>query len=194
MARKAAVKRKTKETEISLGLNLDGSGKASVSTGLKFFDHMLETLARHALFDLSVKAAGDIDVDEHHLVEDVAICLGKAVADALGDKRGMRRFGDAIVPMDDALARVGLDLSGRAYLVYSVDFKRAKIGDVREENFEHFFDSFAKNAGANLNICAEGKNDHHKIEAVFKAVAKSLREAVERDPRVGIASTKEKLE
>jgi len=194
MARKAFVERRTRETRIEMRLSLDGRGSASVSTGLKFFDHMLETLARHALFDLRLKATGDIEVDEHHLVEDVGICLGKAIAQALGDKKGIRRFGDAAVPMDDALASVALDMSGRAYLVYAVEFKRAKIGDVREENFEHFFDSLAKSAGMNLNVKAEGKNDHHKIEAVFKALAKSLREAVGKDARVAIASTKGKLE
>ncbi|MBI5159009.1 imidazoleglycerol-phosphate dehydratase HisB [Candidatus Micrarchaeota archaeon] len=179
MIRKVKVERKTRETDISVELNLDGGGSvSSARTGLRFFDHMLESFGKHSKFDLRVQGKGDLEVDEHHLVEDVGICLGEAIAKALGGKKGVRRFGFALVPMDDALARVAVDLSGRSYLVYEVKLRGRKVGDVSGENFEHFFESFAKAAGVNVNAWVDGKNDHHKVEALFKALAVALRDAV----------------
>ena len=178
--RKAAHRRSTNETDISVVLNLDGSGESKVSTSIPFFDHMLEQLARHASIDLSIEANGDLHIDEHHTIEDVAITLGEAFTLALGDKRGIDRFGFTL-PMDDCLASVAVDLGGRNWIVWEAEFKREKIGDMPTEMFFHFFKSFSDKALCNLNIKAEGTNEHHKIEAIFKALARALRQAVRRD-------------
>jgi imidazoleglycerol-phosphate dehydratase / histidinol-phosphatase len=172
--------RKTKETDIRVELNLDGSGTAQIKTGLSFLDHMLEQIARHGNVDLSVSAKGDLHIDEHHTVEDVAITLGEAFAEALGDKRGIERYGFCL-PMDDCLAQVAVDFGGRSWLVWDAEFKREKIGDVPTELFMHFFKSFSDAAKCNLNIKAEGQNEHHKIEAIFKAFAKAIKMAVKKE-------------
>jgi len=187
--RKAGVIRKTLETEISLSLNIDGDGTFKIDTGLGFFDHMLSQTARHGCLDLAIKAQGDLNVDEHHTVEDVALALGKAISDALGDKRGIERYGYCL-PMDDSLAQLSLDFSGRSWLVWDVDFKREKIGDMPTELFMHFFKSFCDAAGCNLNIKAEGINEHHKAEAVFKAFGKAIKSAVRRDGSKQLPTTK----
>jgi histidinol dehydrogenase len=178
--RRATIHRRTSETDIRVTLDLDGQGRADLHTGLGFFDHMLEQLARHGGFDLTVYAHGDLHIDEHHTIEDTAITLGQALAQALGDKRGIERYG-FLLPMDDALAQVALDLSGRSWLVWDVPFARERLGDVPTELFHHFFKSLTDVARFNLNVKAEGDNDHHKIEAVFKGVARALRMAVRRD-------------
>jgi imidazoleglycerol-phosphate dehydratase len=192
MARRAEVLRKTKETDVRVDLNLDGTGVSSISTGVPFLNHMLELFARHGLFDLEVECKGDIEVDDHHSVEDVSICLGKAVADSIGDKRGIARFGSAYVPMDEALARAVIDLSGRSFLVYQVKNSRQKIGTFSTELAEHFWHSFAEHCRCNLHIeVFYGRNQHHIIEAVFKSTARALSQAVRVDPRVeGVLSTK----
>ncbi len=172
--------RKTKETSISVELNLDGNGEASISTGLGFFDHMLEQLAKHGNLDLSVSAKGDLRIDEHHTIEDTAITLGEAFSMALGDKRGIGRYGFCL-PMDDCLAQVAIDFGGRSWLEWEAEFKREKIGEMPTEMFKHFFKSFSDAAKCNLNIKAEGTNEHHKIEAIFKAFAKTVRMAVARN-------------
>ena len=177
----AEVHRKTKETDIFIHLNLDGSGRADNQTGLGFFDHMLDQLARHSGCDLTVKAVGDLHIDEHHTIEDTALALGEAFAKALADKRGMERYGFTL-PMDDCLAQVALDFGGRPWLVWKADFRREKIGEMPTELFFHFFKSFSDAARCNLNIQAEGENEHHKIEAIFKAFAKTVKMAVKRDP------------
>lgn len=179
--RMATVHRKTNETDIRIQLNLDGSGQADLHSGLGFFDHMLEQLARHGGLDLSVIVRGDLHIDEHHTVEDTALALGTALGEALGDKRGIERYG-FLLPMDEALAQVALDFSGRPWLVWDVPFKRERVGDVPTEMWHHFFKSFCDNAKANLNVKAEGDNDHHIIESVFKAFAKAVKMAVRRDP------------
>ncbi len=179
-SRVGRVHRQTKETDVHVALTLDGHGRADVHTGLGFFDHMLEQIARHGGFDLTVHVAGDLHVDEHHTVEDTALALGAALLDALGDKRGIERYG-FLLPMDDALAQVALDLSGRSWLVWDVPLKRERLGDVPAEMFFHFFKSFSDAAKCNLNVKAEGENAHHVIEAVFKAFARALRQAVRRD-------------
>ncbi len=179
-ARTASIQRKTKETDIQIELNLDGTGQAKNETGLGFFDHMLDQLARHSGCDLSVKVAGDLHIDEHHTIEDTALALGSAYRQALGDKMGIERYGFSL-PMDDCLAQVALDFGGRPWLMWEADFKREKIGDMPTEMFYHFFKSFSDTALANLNIKAEGTNEHHKIEAIFKAFAKSVKIAVKRD-------------
>jgi imidazoleglycerol-phosphate dehydratase len=186
------VRRQTKETDIRLVLNLDGLGKSRITTGLPFLDHMLELFAKHGLFDLEVECKGDLEVDDHHSVEDVAISLGQALAQGLGDKQGIKRYGDALVPMDEALCRAVIDLSGRFYLVYEVSTKRQKIGNFSVELAEHFWRSFAETAKLNLHIdCLRGRNTHHMLEASFKATARALRQAVERDERIeGVLSTK----
>jgi imidazoleglycerol-phosphate dehydratase len=190
--RSAEIVRKTAETDIRLSLNLDGSGVAEISTGVGFLDHMLTHIARHGLIDLTVQAKGDLHVDFHHTVEDVGIALGTAIAKALGDKAGIRRFGWASVPMDEALANVAIDLSGRAFLVFNAKFKAGKVGEIDTELFEEFFRAFAANAKMNLHINAPyGGNNHHVAEAIFKCVAKALAEAVRIDPRErGVPSTK----
>jgi imidazoleglycerol-phosphate dehydratase/histidinol-phosphatase len=178
--RAAKVKRTTKETDIDIDVNLDGNGKSSIQTGLGFFDHMLDQLARHGNIDLSVTVKGDLHIDEHHTIEDTALALGEAFLKALGDKRGIERYGFCL-PMDDCLAQVAIDFGGRPWLVWDADFKREKIGEMPTEMFYHFFKSFSDTAKANLNIKAEGTNEHHKIEAIFKAFAKSIKVAVRKE-------------
>lgn len=173
--------RKTNETNISIELNLDGSGKADIHTGLNFFDHMLDQLARHGNIDLKIEAKGDLHIDEHHTIEDTGIALGEAFAKALGNKRGIERYGFAL-PMDDAEAKVLIDFGGRNWIVWNADFTREKIGDMPTEMFFHFFKSFSDAAKCNLNIQCRGDNEHHKIEAIFKAFAKAIKMAVKRDP------------
>lgn len=173
--------RNTNETQISIDLNMDGTGKANIHTGLGFFDHMLDQIARHGKIDLSITANGDLHIDEHHTIEDTGIALGEAFAKALSDKRGMERYGFAL-PMDEADAKVLIDFGGRNWLVWNADFKREKIGEMPTEMFFHFFKSFSDGARCNLNIECKGDNEHHKIEAIFKAFAKAIRMAVKRDP------------
>jgi len=173
-------RRKTNETDIYIKLNLDGRGKAEVDTGLPFFDHMLDQLARHGKMDLTVRAKGDLHIDEHHTIEDTGIALGEVFAKTLGDKRGIERYAFTL-PMDDCLAQVAIDFGGRSWIVWEAEFKREKIGDMPTEMFFHFFKSFSDAARCNLNIKAEGENEHHKIEAIFKAFAKAIRKAVRRD-------------
>jgi imidazoleglycerol-phosphate dehydratase/histidinol-phosphatase len=179
-ARISAHVRKTNETNISIQLNLDGTGKSDIKTGLHFFDHMLHQVARHSGVDLQLLCEGDLHIDEHHTMEDTAIALGEAFAKALGEKRGIERYG-FLLPMDDCLAQAAIDFGGRPWLVWKVKFKRNRIGDVPTEMFEHFFKSFTDAAKCNLNIKAKGENEHHKIESVFKAFAKAIKMAVKRD-------------
>lgn len=179
-SRTVSIARKTNETDISIKLNLDGTGKSTINTGLAFFDHMLDQLSRHGNFDLDINVKGDLHVDEHHTIEDTAIALGNAFADALGDKLGIERYGFCL-PMDDCLAQVAIDFGGRNWLVWDASFKREKIGEMPTEMFFHFFKSFSDGAKANLNIKSEGVNEHHKIEAIFKAFAKAIKSAVRRD-------------
>jgi imidazoleglycerol-phosphate dehydratase/histidinol-phosphatase len=186
--RVAAYSRKTAETDIEVRLNLDGTGRSDIKTGLAFFDHMLDQLARHGQMDIFLRTRGDLQVDEHHTIEDTAIAIGAAVHQALGDKIGIERYGFCL-PMDDCLAQVALDFGGRNWLVWEADFKREKIGDMPTEMFMHFFKSFSDSARANLNIRAEGQNEHHKIEAIFKAFAKAIKMAVRRDPEKRILPT-----
>ena len=186
-------KRTTHETDIALTLNLDGSGKSNIDTGIAFFDHMLDQIARHGNMDLDLKVKGDLAVDEHHTIEDTAIVLGKAFAAALGDKLGIERYGFCL-PMDDCLAQVVIDFGGRNWLVWETEFKREMIGQMPTEMFMHFFKSFTDGAKTNLNIKAEGTNEHHKIEAIFKAFAKAIKVAVKRDPeKMILPSTKGSL-
>ncbi len=173
-------RRTTKETDIYIKINLDGKGEAKVSTGLHFFDHMLDQIARHGNIDLEIEAKGDLHIDEHHTIEDIGIALGEVFATALGDKRGIERYGFAL-PMDDCLAQVAIDFGGRNWIVWDAEFKREKIGEMPTEMFYHFFKSFSDAAKCNLNIKAEGQNEHHKIEAIFKAFAKAIKMAVKRD-------------
>lgn len=189
-SRKATVRRKTAETDIEIILNLDGTGRSAIHTGLSFFDHMLDQLARHGQMDLNIQAKGDLEIDEHHTIEDTAIALGSAVQEALGGKLGIERYGFCL-PMDDCLAQVSIDFGGRNWLVWEAEFKREKIGDMPTEMFMHFFKSFTDSARANLNVKAEGQNEHHKIEAIFKAFAKAIKMAARRDPqRMILPSTK----
>ncbi|MCX7402721.1 MAG: imidazoleglycerol-phosphate dehydratase HisB [Planctomycetia bacterium] len=192
MPRTASVERKTVETKIAISVNLDGTGTADIATGIGFFDHMLTLLAGHSLIDLAVRCDGDIHVDGHHTVEDVGRALGLAVSQALGDRRGIRRYGHAVIPMDEALATVAIDLSGRAAIVFAVDFPVPTIGTFDSQLVEVFWESFAATAGANFHaIIHHGRNGHHIAEAIFKAAARALRVAVEKDPRQsGIPSTK----
>ncbi|MBR5957098.1 MAG: bifunctional histidinol-phosphatase/imidazoleglycerol-phosphate dehydratase HisB [Salinivirgaceae bacterium] len=178
--RVATVQRTTKETDIYVRINLDGTGKCNISTGLGFFDHMLEQIGKHSGSDLDIRVKGDLNVDEHHTIEDTAIALGEAILKALGDKRGIERYGFCL-PMDDCLCSVALDFGGRPWLVYDAKFTREKIGDMPTEMFLHFFKSLSDAARMNLNIKAEGENEHHKIEGIFKALAKSIKMAVKRD-------------
>src|SRR5437764_12315013 len=191
-ARAAEVRRRTKETDVRVRLVLDGGGASQVSTGVAFLDHMLELFARHGLFDLEVECSGDLHIDDHHSVEDVAITLGQAFAESLGDKSGVARYGSALVPMDEALCRAVVDLSGRFYLVYEVETRRHMIGNFSVELAEHFWRSFAEKLRCNLHIdLLRGRNTHHILEASFKATARALREAVARDRRIdGVMSTK----
>jgi len=177
MNRKKILQRKTNETNIQISFNLDGKGQSQINTGIEFFDHMLESFAKHGLFDLEITAKGDTSVDDHHTVEDVGIILGKAFKESLGDKRGIKRMAHSIVPMDDALATVAIDIGGRSYTVLNLMFKKAKVGDLSTENVEHFFESFASTGKININAKVEGENDHHKIEALFKAFATALKDA-----------------
>ncbi len=178
--RVAEISRKTKETEIEVSINLDGTGKAEISTGLKFFDHMLDQVARHSYCDLRIQVKGDLEVDEHHTIEDTAISLGQAFLQALGDKMGISRYG-FMLPMDDSLAQAAIDFSGRPWLIWNVEFTRDRVGDVPTEMLQHFFKSFSDEARCNLNISAQGENTHHIAEAVFKAFARAVRGAVKRD-------------
>jgi imidazoleglycerol-phosphate dehydratase len=191
-ARTAQIRRETGETKITLGLNLDGSGRAQLATGVGFFDHMLNLLARHSLIDLDVEAQGDLHVDAHHTVEDVGICFGKALIQALGDKAGIRRYGSATLPMDETLVTTALDLSGRAFCVWNVEIPVEMLGTFNTQLAEEFWRAVAGAGLMNLHVlCHYGRNSHHIIEAVFKATARALRQAVEIDPRgVGVPSTK----
>jgi len=193
--RTATVDRKTKETDVRVELNLDGSGQSSVFIGLPFLEHMLDLFAKHGLFDLQITCQGDLEIDDHHSVEDIAITLGQALVQALGDKAGINRYGEALVPMDEALCRSVIDLSGRFYLVYEVAVRRQMIGNFSVELAEHFWRSFAETAKFNLHIdCLRGRNSHHILEGTFKATARALRAAVERNSRiVGVPSTKGSL-
>jgi imidazoleglycerol-phosphate dehydratase len=193
--RTANVHRKTKETDIRVELNLDGSGQSSISIGLPFLEHMLDLFAKHGLFDLKISCNGDLQIDDHHSVEDIAITLGQALVQALGDKAGINRYGEALVPMDEALCRSVIDLSGRFYLVYEVSVRRQMIGNFSVELAEHFWRSFAETAKFNLHIdCLRGRNSHHILEGTFKATARALRLAVELNSRiVGVPSTKGSL-
>lgn len=188
--RVAEVQRKTNETDIYISLNLDGSGKSEIDTGISFFDHMLDQLARHGQMDVIINVKGDLEVDEHHTIEDTAIALGEVFSKALGKKLGIERYGFSL-PMDDCLAQVSIDFGGRNWLVWEADFKREMIGKMPTEMFYHFFKSFTDGAKANLNVKVEGKNEHHKIEAIFKAFAKAIKAAVKRDPeKMILPSTK----
>jgi len=192
MARTASIDRKTAETHVRLTLNLDGSGQADVATGVGFLDHMLTLLAKHAVVDLTVLAEGDLQVDQHHTTEDVGICLGQALKQALGDKAGIRRYGHFTLPMEETLATVAIDLSGRFAIVFCADFPSNKIGDFDSELVEDFWQAFSANALCNLHVLVHyGRNSHHISEAIFKATARALRMAVETDPRTpGVPSTK----
>ncbi len=193
--RTAQIRRQTKETDIRVSLSLDGKGTAKIATDIPFLDHMLELFARHGLFDLEVSCRGDLRIDDHHSVEDVAICLGQAFFEAVGSKSGIARYGASLVPMDEALCRAVVDLSGRFYLIYEVKTRRSRIGNFSVELAEHFWRSFAESLRCNLHIdLLRGRNTHHILEASFKAVARALRQAVERDVRIeGVLSTKGSL-
>lgn len=189
-SRIVAHERNTNETKISINIDLDGTGKADIHTGLNFFDHMLDQIARHGSIDLKIKTDGDLHIDEHHTIEDTGIALGEAFAKAIGNKLGLERYGFCL-PMDDCLAQVAIDFGGRAWIVWDADFKREKVGDMPTEMFYHFFKSFSDAAKCNLNIKAEGDNEHHKIEAIFKAFAKAIKMAIKRDPdKLVLPSTK----
>src|SRR5688500_9445536 len=192
MPRTAKIDRATRETQIKLELNLDGSGGGSWKTGVGFLDHMLELFTRHGAFDLTVEAKGDLQVDQHHTVEDVGICLGQAVKQAIGDKKGIRRYGHFTLPMEETLATTAIDLSGRYYLIFNADFSSPKIGEFDSELVEDFWQAFAANALCNLHVLVHyGRNSHHVSEAIFKAAARALRMAIEQDQRLtGIPSTK----
>jgi len=190
--RRTEIHRKTRETDIRLSLDIDGTGTARIETGIPFFDHMLESFARHGRFDLGVEAAGDLAVDAHHTIEDTGIALGKALAAAVGEGKGITRFADAAVPMDEALARVALDLGGRGYLVFEGGFSPAGPGGIPGDLIEHFFYSLCTNAGLTAHISLTGRSDHHVCEAAFKAFGRALRAAVAIDPAMGgeVPSTK----
>ncbi|PRY15568.1 imidazoleglycerol-phosphate dehydratase [Pontibacter ummariensis] len=189
--RSATVRRSTSETDILVELNLDGTGKMDIKTGLGFFDHMLEQVAKHGKLDLKIQVKGDLHIDEHHTIEDTGLALGEAFLQALGDKRGISRYGFFLLPMDETLAQVAIDFSGRPWAVWEGEFKREKVGDMPTEMFFHFFKSFSDTSKSNLNVKVEGQNEHHKIEAIFKAFARAIRMAVERDLQdTSIPSTK----
>lgn len=191
--RKASISRQTAETAIKVEINLDGTGNYDCKTGVGFFDHMLDQLSRHSLIDITVTAKGDLHIDDHHTVEDTGIALGQALAQALGDKKGIRRYGSCLLPMDEALVRTALDLSGRPFLVWSLDLPSSKIGTFDTELVREFFTAFSTHGGITLNVeKLSGFNSHHIVEAAFKSVARALREAVETDPRKAdaIPSTK----
>ena len=190
-ARRVTVSRRTRETEVHVSLDLDGDGTTSVETGVGFYDHLLGSLGHHGLFDLEVRAAGDLDVDEHHTVEDVALVLGAAFAEALGDRTGIVRFGDATVPMDESVATAVVDVGGRPYAVVELPFRGERVGGLPLQLIEHAIEAFARTAGATIHVRASGRNDHHLAEAAFKALGRALRAACETDPRRrGVASTK----
>lgn len=194
--REAQVGRTTNETDIRAGVKLDGTGACSISTGLGFLDHMLEQLGRHSLIDLELTAKGDLHVDGHHTVEDCGIVLGQAIAQALGERKGIQRYGHALIPMDEALSRVALDLSNRPYLVWKVEFTRDKLGGIDTELFREWFQAFAQHAGATLHVeSLYGENNHHIVESCYKALARALRQAIEVDPRKAdaVPSTKGRL-
>lgn len=195
MSRTATIERITRETRIRLSIDLDGSGTGKICTSVPFLDHMLDLFTRHGLFDLEIEAHGDIDIDFHHTVEDIGIVLGQAIKEALGDKQGIRRYGQATVPMDETLASVALDLSGRPYLVYNVNLPKVKIGEFDVELGREFFQALVNNLGANLHLnVMYGDNIHHLLEACFKGVARALDTATQLDPRIdGVMSTKGKL-
>ncbi|MDE2303855.1 MAG: imidazoleglycerol-phosphate dehydratase HisB [Sphingomonadales bacterium] len=191
--RKARIARKTHETDIEVAVDLDGSGQFDVATGIGFLDHMIEQFSRHSLIDITCRITGDLHVDQHHTTEDSAIAIGQAIAEALGDKAGIGRYGMAYSPMDEVLARVALDISGRPYLVWKAGFTQPRLGEMDTELFEHWFHSIAQAAGITLHIeCLYGSNNHHIIEGIFKGFARAMRSAVERDPRKGgaVPSTK----
>lgn len=187
--REAKVTRKTNETDIEIKINLDGTGNTDINTGIPFFDHMLNSFSKHSALDLMVKARGDLTVDDHHTIEDVGIALGSAIAKALGEKKGIERFADARVPMDEALATVAIDISGRSFLVFNAKFTNPNIGGFNSQNTRHFFESVAGNAGLNIHMDVIGENDHHKAEALFKAFGIALKKAV-RITGTGVPSTK----
>jgi imidazoleglycerol-phosphate dehydratase len=192
--RRAERVRETRETKIAVTVDLDGSGQASIATGVGFYDHLLTSLAHHSLIDIQIKAVGDLEIDDHHTVEDVALALGGAISDALGDRSGITRFGAARVPMDESLAGCALDLSGRPYAVIDLPFRGDRMGELSTQMVEHALTSFAQASGTTLHLEARGRNDHHLAEAAFKALARALRMAVAPDPRrSGIASTKGSL-
>lgn len=190
--RESKVSRKTNETDIEVKIDLDGSGISDIDTGIAFFDHMLNSFSKHGSFDLTIKALGDLTVDDHHTVEDVGITLGKVIEKALGEKKGIERFADARVPMDEAIAMVAVDISGRSYLAFNAAFSNPDIGGFNSQNVRHFFDSLIKNAGINAHLEVTGENDHHKAEALFKAFGIALKKAV-KITGSGIPSTKGKL-
>ncbi len=182
--RQAKIERNTRETQISVAVGLDGTGKYDVSTGIGFLDHMLEQLSRHSLIDLSVRAKGDLHIDFHHTTEDTGIAIGQAVAEALGERTGIARYGSALIPMDETLTRVALDCSNRPWLVWNVEFTRPKLGDFDTELFREWFQAFAQNAGLTLHVeCHYGTNNHHIVESCYKGLARALRQAIEIDPR-----------
>ncbi len=189
MKRKSRMKRKTSETDIEIKFNIDGEGNSKLNTGINFLNHMLDSFARHGFFDLEIVAQGDTGVDDHHTVEDVGILMGKAFKKAIGNKKGIKRMSHALIPMDDALATVAIDIGGRSYYVLDMYFTKQKVGDLSTENVKHFFESFANSAKININAKVTGKNDHHQIEALFKAFSKALKDAsrIEHD---SILSTK----
>lgn len=187
--REAKVSRKTNETEIEIKINLDGSGNTDINTGIAFFDHMLNSFSKHGSFDLTIKARGDITVDDHHTVEDVGITLGSAIKKALGEKLGIERFADARIPMDEALATAAIDISGRSFLVFNAAFTNPKMGGFNSQNTRHFFESLTNNAGINVHMDVTGENDHHKAEALFKAFGIALKRAV-KITGTGVPSTK----
>jgi imidazoleglycerol-phosphate dehydratase len=189
--RRATVARSTRETDVTVTVDLDGTGSADVSTGVGFYDHLLGSLAHHGLLDLTIRARGDLEVDDHHTVEDVALVLGAAVAEALGDRAGIERFGDATVPMDEAVATAILDVGGRSYAVIDLPFRGERAGELTLQLIEHALEAFARTAGATLHVRGTGRNDHHLAEAAFKALGRALRAATAPDPRRrGVASTK----
>ncbi len=190
-ARRVTVARTTRETDITVTLGLDGAGHTAIDTGIGFYDHLLGSLAHHGLFDLAIQADGDLQIDEHHTVEDIALVLGSAFAEALGDRAGIRRFGDSSVPMDESVATVVIDVGGRPYAVIDLPFRGERVGGLPLQLIEHALEAFARTAGATLHLRGTGRNDHHLAEAAFKALGRALREACESDPRrAGVASTK----
>ncbi len=183
-ARRAAVERKTKETQIRVSVNLDGKGIYKIKTGIGFLDHMMEQVSRHSLIDLEVEATGDLHIDFHHTTEDVAICLGEAVSKALGERAGIGRYGSAVIPMDETLSEVAIDLSNRPYLIWKVEFTKPKLGEMDTELFKEWFQAFSQSAGATLHVWNKyGENNHHIVESCFKGLARALRQAIEIDPR-----------